>query len=132
MGPTPHLSFCACKTTCLSSELSWVPAFICGFFLQNSDFWNRINSLYGSQTSPVVLCNQNSVISTRNTSLHGSHTSPVVLSMQNNVFSIKITSLYGSQPSSVAFSCKTATFGTELIVSMGPRSHLLFCAIKIA
>ena len=44
----------------------WVPALICGFCMQNSDFWARITSLYGSQTSPVVLYMQNSVISTRN------------------------------------------------------------------
>ena len=50
----------------------------------------RINSLYGSQTSPVILC------------------------MQNKVISIRITSLYGSQPSFVIFACKTATLGTEL------------------
>ena len=61
----------------------------CGFCLQNSDFWTRITSLYGSQTWPVILCICHSVISTR------------------------ITRLYGSQPSSVVFACKTATFGPE-------------------
>ena len=57
--------------------------------MQNSDFWTRITSLYGSQTWPVILCIYHSVISTR------------------------ITRLYGSQPSSVVFACKTATFGPE-------------------
>ena len=64
---------------------------------------------------------QNSVISTRITSLHGSQTSPEVLCMQNNVISIRTTSLYRSQPSSVVFARKTATFGTEYLVSMGPK-----------
>ena len=67
----------------------WVPALICVFSLQNSDFWTRITYLYGSQTSPVVLCMQYSVISTR------------------------ITCLYGSQTLSVVFAFKTATFGLE-------------------
>ena len=67
-----------------------------------------INGLYGSQTSPVVLC------------------------MQNNVISIAITSLYGSQHSSVVFACKTATFGSELQISMDPRPQLSFCAWKTA
>ena len=67
----------------------WVPDFICGIWMQNSDFWTRLTSLYGSQTSPVVLC------------------------MQNSVISIRKTSLYGSQPSSVDFGCKTVTFGRE-------------------
>ena len=61
-----------------------------------------------------------------------SQTSPVVLCMQNNVISIRITSLYGSQPLSVVFACKTATFGSELQVSMGPRLHLRFFAFKTA
>ena len=68
----------------------------------------RINSLYGSQTSPVVLCMQNSAISTR------------------------IISLYGYQLSSVVFACKRAPFGSELQVSMGHRHHLCFFAFKTA
>ena len=47
----------------------WVPALICGFWMQNSAFWTRITSLYGSQTSLFVLCVQNSVVSIRITSL---------------------------------------------------------------
>ena len=71
-------------------------------------------------------------MTTRITSFHGSQTSPVVLCMQNNVISIRITSLYGSQPLSVVFACKTATLGPELQVSMGPSTHLWFCAFKTA
>ena len=100
--------------------------------IHNSDIMARINSLSGSQTSPVVLCMQNNVISTRITSIHGSQTSPVLLCMQNNVISIRITSLHGSQPSSVVFACKTATFGSELLVSIGPRLRRLICESKTA
>ena len=80
----------------------------------------RINCLYGSQTSPVVLCMQNSVISTRITSLHWSQAPPVALWMQNKVISIRNTSLYGSLPSSAVFACQTAALRPELQVSMGP------------
>ena len=76
--------------------------------MQNSDFWIRISSLHGSQTSPVDLC------------------------MQNNVFSITYTSLYCSLPSSAVFACKTATFRSELQVPMGPRLRLLICESKTA
>ena len=105
MGPRPHLSFCACKTEWLAPELlvSMAPSLLFGFLMQNGHFWTRITSLYGYQTSPVVLCMQYSVISTR------------------------ITSLYGSQPSSVVFAHKRVTFGPELQVSMGTRPHLSFC-----
>ena len=56
MGPSPHLSFCARKTKRLASELlvSRVPALMCGFCTQNSAFWIRFTSLYGSQPSSVV------------------------------------------------------------------------------
>ena len=91
MGPRLHLWFCACKTECLASQLlvPMDPVHICGFWMQNSDIWSRITSLYGSQTSPVIFC------------------------MQNNVPSIRITSLHRSQPSCVVFGCKTATYGPE-------------------
>ena len=87
MGPRPHLSFCACKRTWLASEVlvsmgprphQWLfllsklrlfaqelqafmspspyPVDLC---MQNSFFWIRITSLYGSQTSSIVLCVQN-------------------------------------------------------------------------
>ena len=108
MGPRHHLSFCACNSAWLAPELlvSMVPILIWGFCIQNSDFWDRITNLYGSQTSPVVLCMQYSVVSTR------------------------ITCLYRSQPLSVDFACKRATFGAELQVSTGPTHDLSFCACK--
>ena len=84
-------------------------------------------SLYGYQSSPVVLCMKNSAICTRITSLCGTQTSPDVLCLQNSVPSIINTSLYGSQPSSVVFGCKIASFGPELQVSMGTRHDLSFC-----
>ena len=158
MGPRPHLSFCACETTWLASELLvsmvpsphlWflhakhrlqyqkyqspsVPDLTCRFVHQNSVISTRITSLHGSQTSPVVLCLQKNVICIRSTSLHGSQTSTMALCFQNSAFSTRIASLYGSQPSSVVFACKTAPFGSELQVSMGPRRHLSFCACKTA
>ena len=79
---------------------------MCGLWMQNSDFWTGITSLYVSQTSPVVLCMYYSVISNR------------------------ITCLYISHPFSLVFACKTATFGAELQVSMGPRPHLSFLDAK--
>ena len=71
--------------------------------MQNSHFWIRIKSLYGSQTPPKVF------------------------RIQNSDFSTRFASLNGSQPSSAFFPCKTAPFGSELQVSMDPRPHLSFC-----
>ena len=81
------------------------PVVLC---MQNSVISIGITSLYGSQPSSVVLWMQNSDSRTRITSLLGSQTLPVVLSMQNSVISTWITSLYGSQPSSVVFASKIA------------------------
>ena len=64
--------------------------------------------------------------------VYWSQPSSVVLCIQNSTFSIGITSLYGSQPSGVAIASKTATLGSELQVSMCPRPHIWFFAIKRA
>ena len=132
MDPRPHLLLCACKTARFVPEKLasvgpcadllfldakqrllgqnnnslWVPAHICCFWMQNSDFWTRISSLNGSQTWPVILCMYNSVISTRITSRCGFHPSSVVLCVQNS------------------------DLKTKLHVSIGPRHHLSFCAFK--
>ena len=81
MGPRPHLCFLHSKQRLYHQNCKslWVPALICGFCIQNSDFRIRITSLYGPHTSPVILCMKNSVISNRTTSLPGSQTSPVIL-----------------------------------------------------
>ena len=108
MGPRPHLWFFAFKPAPLAPELqvSLGPSPHLWFCIQNSDFWVRITSLYGAQTSLVVLCLQNTVICIRITSLHGSQTSPFVLCMQNSVIR------------------------SELLVSMGPSPHLWFLHAK--
>ena len=137
MGSSPHMFFCACKSATLAHELlvSIGPSPHLRFLHAKQRLWDLHTSLYGYQTSAVVLCLQNSVISSRITSfyvfqlssvvlciqksdlrtkiacLDGSKTSPVIFGMQNSVPSIRITSLYGSQPSCVIFGCKTATFG---------------------
>ena len=134
MGPRPHRWILDAKQRLLNknNKSPWFSALTYGFWMQNSLFWYRIISLYGSQTSPISLCMQNIVISIRFKSLCGSHTSPVVLCTQNNVPRNWITSLHGFQPSSVVFWCKTAVFGPEQQVSIGTWPHLLFCAWKTA
>ena len=109
-GSQTSLVCCACKTACLESELLvsmdssphlsfsdakhrlldqnnkslWVPDITCRCVHANSVISTRITSLYGYQTSPVVLCMHNSVISTRITSLYGFQPSSVVLIIQNS------------------------------------------------
>ena len=132
MSPRYHVSFCACNPAWLAPELLismgpspflwllhakqrlleqnyksvWDQDHTCGFCMQNSAFWTRVTSLYGTQTWPVVLC------------------------MYNSGLNIRITSLYGSQPSSVVFACKTVWLASELLVSMGPSPHVWFLDAK--
>ena len=110
MSPRHNLSLCACKIAWLAPELlvSMDPSPHLWFLHAKQRLWTRITNLYGSQTSPVVLCMQYSVISTR------------------------ITCLYGSQTLSMVFGCTTATFGAELQVSMVPRHDLSVCGFKTA
>ena len=100
------------------------------FFLANSIFWTRITSLYGKQTSPVILCMQNRVIITRITSLYGSQLYSVALYIQNRGFRTNIAYLYGSQTYPVILCLKTACLASELLFSMGPRPDLWFLHAK--
>ena len=92
--------------------------------MQNSDFWTRITSLYGSQTWPVFLCMYNSVISTRITRLYGFQPSSVVLWIKNSDLMTTIACVYGSQTSPAIFACKTAWLASELLVFMDPSPHV--------
>ena len=138
-GSQPSCVVFGCKTATLGLELqvSVGPIPHLWFLHAKRRLLDQSTSLYGHQTSPVVLCTQNSVICTRMTSLYGSQTSSVVLSthncvlnarikrlywfqhspvdlcMQNSDFRTRITSLCGSKTSPVVFACKAATSGPE-------------------
>ena len=106
----------ACKTGHFDQNFKslWVPALICGFWMPNSEFWPRITSLYWSQTTPALLCNQNGVICTRISSLYWFQPSSVVLCLQNSDFRTRLTSLYGSQTSSVVLSTHNCVLSTSI------------------
>ena len=124
--------------------------------MQNSDFWIRISSLYGSQTSPVdlcmhnivlrfrmtivywsqpssvVLCIQNSDFSFRISSLFWSQTSPVDLWMQNSVLTSRMTLVYWSQPSSVVLCIQNSIFSIRITSINGSQSSFVAFACKTA
>ena len=110
MGSSPHLCFCPCKTATLACEslVSIGPSSHLWILYAKQRLVDQHTSLYGCQTSPVVLCIQTSVISTRN------------------------TSFYRFQSSSVVMYMKTATLGPDLQVCMGPRPHLWSWALITA
>ena len=102
MGPRNHLSiFCMENSLPLASELlvsmgTSTHLWFCA--LQNSDFWARITDLHGSQTSPVFLCMQYSVISTQNNlPLWVPTLTCVFFACKTATVMSRITSVYGSQ-----------------------------------
>ena len=73
---------------------------MCSFVRPQQRHYDQNYSLYGTQTSPVVFCMQNNMISTRIASLYGS--SALICGFvhaKQRLIWIKITSLYGSQTS---------------------------------
>ena len=124
MGSRYDFSFCACTVARLATELlvSMGPRPHLWFWLQNSVFWDRIISLYWSQSSPVVLCRKYVVISTRITSLYWSQTPPVILCMQNRVIRTRISILHESQPSSVVLCIQNSAFMTRITCMYGSQT----------
>ena len=116
MGPRHNLSFCACNTAWLAPELliSKGPSPHLWFLHAKQLLLDQCTSLYWYQTSPVVLCMQNSVICTRMTSLYGFQPSSLDLCMQNSDFRTRLTSLYGSQPSSVVLSTHNSVLSPRI------------------
>ena len=158
MGPSPHIWFLDAKQRLLdrNNKAQWfpditrrcvhakqcdlhqndmfvcVPALICDFCMQNSPFRTRISSLYGSQTTSVVLSTHNIVLSTRITSLYGSQPSSVVFACKTSIFALEWQVYMSSSPHLSLCASNTVTFGLESQISMGPRPHLFFCACKTA
>ena len=88
--------------------------------MQTSDFRTRLTSVYGSQTSSVVLSTPKSVLSTRIKRQYGFQPSPVVLFMQTATLAL---SLYCSQQSS-GFCMQNSDFWTRIANLYGSQlSH---------
>ena len=129
MCSSPHLWFLHSKQRILDQNFKslWVPALISGFCMPNSEFWPRITNLYGSQTSPALVCNQNGVICTGISSLYWFQPSSVVLCLQNSDFRTRLTRLYGSQTSSVDLCNQNGDITTRISCLYGsqPSSGVL-------
>ena len=108
MGLRHDLSFCACTTACLASEIlvSVGPSPHLWFLHAKQ---RHLDQTYKSLRVPDLTCR-------------------FVHAIQRNYH--QNYCIYGSHPFCAVFAFKTAPFGTELQVSMGPRPHLSFCACK--
>ena len=130
MGPRHHLWLCACKTGCLVSDVLvsmgssphlsflddklrildqnnkslWVPALICGFCMQNIDFWTRVQVSMGTRHH-LWFC-----------------------AYKTAWFAPEWQVYVGCCPHLRFCACKTATLGPDLQVCIGPRPHLGFSA----
>ena len=110
MVPRPHLSFCACKTTWLASELlaSLGPSPHLWFLHANQ---RLLDQIYNSSWVPVFAC-----------------------WFVNEKWSLDPEWRLSIAPSIHQWFCafKTATLASELLVSMGPWLLLLICECKTA
>ena len=129
-----NLSFCACKSAWFAPDLlvSVGPSPHLWFLHAKQRLLDQCTSLYGCQTSPVVLCMQNSVICTRISILHGFQPSSVVLCMQNSDFWMRITNLYGSQTSPVVLCMKYIVISTRITCLSGSQPLSAVFAFKWA
>ena len=158
MGPSHNLWLYACKTAWLAPELqvSMGLSPLLLFLHSKQRLWTRITSLYGSQTSPVLLYIQNSVIWNKMTSSHGFQPSSVVLCMknsdfrtrttslcrwidptcgfcmQNSDFWTRITSLHGSQTSPVILCMQYSVISTRITCLYGSQPSSVVFACKTA
>ena len=116
MDPSYHMPFCDCNAARLAPELlvPMGPSPHLWLLHAKERILVQSKSLYGYQTSLVVLCMQNGVIYTRMTRLHGFQPSSVVLCLQNSDFKTRLTSLYGSQSSSVVLSTHNRVLSTRI------------------
>ena len=80
--------------------------------MQNSAFWNRISSLYGSQTSSVVFACKTAHFGTEFQVSMGPRPHLWFLP-EKNAFRPRISSLYGSQISSVVLSTHNSVLSTR-------------------
>ena len=103
-----HVSFCACNPAWLAPELlvSMGPSPFLWFLHAKQRLLEQNYKSVGTQTSPVLLCMQISVISTINTGPLGPR--------HNLSFC----------------ACKTAWIAPDLLISMGPSPHLWFLHAK--
>ena len=134
MGPRPHLSFRACKSSWLAPEL-----LVCMGPIRHLWCLNTKQRVLDKNNKSLcvtdMICRfvvQNSVISTRMTSLYGSQPSTVVFWCTTATLALELLVSIGFCHHLWIYAFKTATFETKLHVSMGPRAHLWFCACTTA
>ena len=130
MGPRLDLSFCTCTTMRLAPELLGSMGLSPHLWVLHAKqrLLDQCTSLYGCQTSPVVLCMQKSVICTRIKTLYGFQLSPVVLCTQNSDFRYRITSLCRWIDPTCGFCMQNSDFWTRITSLYGSKtSPVIFC-----
>ena len=109
MGPRPHLSLCACKTTRLTSELlvSMGPSLhLCFLHAKLRLYDQNYTSLSDPSLISCFFCIHNSLIIPE-----------LIVSM-------------GPRPPLSLCACKTTRLSPELLVPVGPSPHLWFLHSK--
>ena len=105
----------------------WVPTLICGFCMQNSDFWSRITTIYVSQLPSVVFAYTTAHFGPELQVCTGPRLHLWLWAHMTACLIQEYKHYMCSSPRLWFCACKTATLALELLVSTGPRPHLCFC-----
>ena len=105
---------------------------MCGFCIQNSDFWTRITSLYVSQTSPVLFVCKTAWFASELQVPLGPRPHLFFCAWKTSWLAPELLVSMGSSPHLWFCAFKTATLEPELHVSIGPRPHVWYFACKTA
>ena len=134
MGPSPQLRILHAKQRLLDQNYKslWVPALTCGFCMQNSDFWTRITSLYGSQPSSVVFACKTASLGPELQVSMGPRPHLWFFALKTWILVPELQVSMGPSPHLGFCAFTTATLWPELMVSMGTRPDLSFCSFKTA
>ena len=109
MGPIPHLSLCACKTTRLTSEIlvSMGPSLHLWFLHAKLRLYDQN---YKSLWDPALIC--------------------LFISFTTASLRPELIVSKGPRPHLSLCACKTTRIASELLVSMDPSHHLRFLHAK--
>ena len=107
-----------------------VPALICGFCMQNNDFWIRIASLYRSQTLSFVFACKTATFGSELQISMGPRLRLLIFECQSACWEPEWLLSNGPILHLWIYAFKTETLASDLLVSMGPSLHLWFCAFK--
>ena len=106
----------------------WVPTLICGFCMQNSDFWTSIQVSMGTRPHQSFCAYKTTWLAPELLVSMGSSPHLWFCAFKIATLRPKLHASMGLRPHLSFCACNTVWLATELLVSMGSNPHLWFYA----